>query len=96
MISVSHVLGQIQIKSGFKQEDCHTQTIQGYMRGFCDGLDGRGPADVLSPQGMEKSGKGVRITGSMVEVHCCCIHIWNRWKGQNHVGAWPHRPLSYA
>jgi len=96
MISVSHVLGQIQIKSGFKQAACHTQTIQGYMRGFCDGLDGRGSADVLSPQGMGKSGKGARITGSMVEVHCCCIQIWYRWKGQNHVEACPHRPLFYA
>ena len=62
MISVSHVLGQIQSKSGFKQEDCHTQTIQGYMRGFCDGLDGWGQADVLPPQGMGEIGKGTRIT----------------------------------
>ncbi len=40
MISVNHVLGQIQSKSGFKQEACYTQAIQGHMRGFCDGLDG--------------------------------------------------------
>jgi len=75
MISVSHVLGQIQSKSGFKQAACHTQTIQGYMRGFCDGIDGRGQADVLPPQGMGEIGEGARITGSMVEVHRCCIHI---------------------